>query len=337
MTDGDAPVLSGWRLWWAGARPRTLPAAIVPVLVGTLAASGEAHGALGDLLTTGRSAFVFAPSDVDADLALGGGPTRGIVIWRFVAALVVALAIQVATNYANDYSDGKRGTDDPSKRVGPVRLVGSGLATPGAVKRAVLISFAVAGLAGLALAAAVGWWLILVGLVCFAAGWFYTGGPKPYGYAGLGEVFVFVFFGVVATTGSAYVQMERMPWLALAASVPVGCLATALLVINNLRDIPGDTVSGKRTLAVKLGDQRTRWLYTVLLVLPFVLTPFIAGFGRRPLAAAALLAVLVAQKPLLPVLQGAKGPALIPVLGGTGRTQLVYGVLLALGFLAAAI
>ena len=336
---GATPGLSGWRLWWAGARPRTLPAAIVPVLVGTAAAAGEWHGSVFD-----GPHGLFPPGGFPSDLAIaygawpeyGGGVTRGIILWRFVAALVVALAIQVATNYANDYSDGKRGTDDPGKRVGPVRLVGSGLATPGQVKKAILISFAVAGAGGLALAAAVGWWLILVGLMCFAAGWFYTGGPKPYGYAGLGEAFVFVFFGVVATTGSAFVQMERMPWLALAASVPVGCLATALLVINNLRDIPSDTLSGKRTLAVKLGDQRTRILYTVLLVLPFVLTPIIAGLSRRPAAALSLVAVLLARKPLLPVLQGAKGAALIPVLGSTGQVQLIYGVLLSVGFFVGA-
>ncbi len=326
----DAPALSGWRLWWAGARPRTLPAAIVPVLVGTCAVAGEAKN--------------IYPLCCDAAYSFTDDrpwsryePYYGVINWRFAAAMVVALAIQVATNYANDYSDGKRGTDDPGKRVGPVRLVGSGLASPAAVKRAVLISFGVAGVAGLTLAAAVGWWLILVGLVCFAAGWFYTGGPRPYGYAGLGEVFVFTFFGVVATTGSAYVQIERMPWLALAASVPVGCLATALLVVNNLRDIPGDTESGKRTLAVKLGDQRTRVLYTVLLVAPFVVTPFVAGISRRPLAAAALIAVIVARKPLLPVLQGAKGPALIPVLVGTGQVQLLFGLLLSAGFLAAAV
>ncbi len=333
MADGGAPALSGWRLWWAGARPRTLPAAIVPVLVGTTVAAGEWHGSIGEAFSTVR--HVVAGGNPDPVL-LGGGVTRGIILWRVVAAMVVALAIQVATNYANDYSDGKRGTDDPGKRVGPVRLVGSGLATPGQVKRAILISFAVAGAAGLALAAAVSWWLIPLGLVCFAAGWFYTGGPKPYGYAGLGEVFVFVFFGVVATTGSAFVQMERMPWLALASSVPVGCLATALLVINNLRDIPSDTVSGKRTLAVKLGDQRTRVLYAVLLVLPFVVTPLIAGISRRPAASLSLVAVLLARKPLLPVLQGAKGAALIPVLGSTGQVQLLYGVLLSVGFFVGA-
>jgi 1,4-dihydroxy-2-naphthoate octaprenyltransferase len=277
-----------------------LPAAVVPVLVGTACAVGERPG--------------------------------GLIWWRAVAALVVAVAIQVGTNYANDYSDGKRGTDDPSRRVGPVRLVGWGIKPPAAVKRAALLSFAVAGGAGLALAAAVGPELVVVGAASFAAGWFYTGGPKPYGYLGLGELFVFLFFGVVATTGSSYVQLEEIQGLALSASVPVGFLATALLVINNLRDIPGDTVSGKRTLAVRLGDRRTRMLYVGLVVGAFVSVPFVAGLGERPGGALALLAVLLAQKPVGRVLQGARGADLIPVLAETGRVQLAFGILLALGF-----
>jgi 1,4-dihydroxy-2-naphthoate octaprenyltransferase len=207
--------------------------------------------------------------------------------------------------------------------------------------------------AGLTLAYAVGWWLILVGLVCFAAGWFYTGGPRPYGYAGLGEVFVFVFFGLVATAGSAWVQfpltmqdtsfagspprsVASYPSLTLGVAVAVGCLATALLVINNLRDIPSDTQSGKRTLAVKLGDKRTRILYVVLIVLPFVIIPVVCGLGGRPLGAMALFAIVFANQPVLQVLQGAKGPALIPVLGQTGRLQLVFGVLLSVGLFLSA-
>jgi 1,4-dihydroxy-2-naphthoate octaprenyltransferase len=294
----------GWQArsvnWVQGARPRTLPAAVVPVLVGTACAVGERPG--------------------------------GLIWWRAVAALVVAIAIQVGTNYANDYSDGKRGTDDPSRRVGPVRLVGWGIKPAAAVKRAALLSFAVAGVAGLALTVAVGPELLVVGAASFAAGWLYTGGPKPYGYLGLGELFVFLFFGVVATTGSSYVQLEEIQGLALAASIPVGFLATALLVINNLRDIPGDTVSGKRTLAVRLGDRRTRMLYVGLLVGAFVSVPFVAGLGERPGGALALLAVLLAQKPVGRVLQGARGADLIPVLAETGRVQLAFGVLLALGF-----
>jgi 1,4-dihydroxy-2-naphthoate octaprenyltransferase len=281
----------------AGARPRTLPAAVVPVLVGTACAAGRTD----------------------------------VVAWRALAAGVVALALQVGTNYANDYSDGVRGTDSDERRVGPVRLVGSGLKAPGAVKRAALVSFLVAGAAGLALAIAVGPELLVVGAAAIAAGWFYTGGSHPYGYLGLGELFVFVFFGVVATAGSAYVQEEALSWLALAASVPVGLLATALLVVNNLRDIPGDTASGKRTLAVRLGDGRTRWLYVGLLVGAAVMVPVVAGLGERPAAALALAAVPLARRPVIEVLSGARGAALVPVLGATGQVQLAFGVLLAAG------
>ena len=288
---------TGARLWLAGARPRTLPAAVVPVLVGTACAAGE----------------------VD------------LVAWRAVAALVVALALQVATNYSNDYSDGVRGTDSAERRVGPLRLVGSGLVPPGQVKRAAFVAFGVAGAAGFALALAVGWELLAVGVAAIAAGWFYTGGPRPYGYLGLGEAFVFTFFGVVATAGSAYVQEERLSGLALAASVPVGLLATALLVVNNLRDIPGDTVSGKRTLAVRLGDARTRWFYVGLLVGAVVCIPLIAGLGGRPAAILALAAIPLARPAVLAVLRGDRGPALIPVLVATGRVQLIFGALLALG------
>lgn len=286
-------------IWVAGARPRTLPAAVVPVAVGTACAVGQVPG--------------------------------GLIWWRAAAALVVSLALQVATNYANDYSDGVRGTDADEQRVGPVRLVGQGLASPGAVKRAAVAAFAVAGVAGGALALAVGPELFVVGAAAIAAGWFYTGGPRPYGYAGFGEVFVFVFFGVVATAGSTYVQVDGLDGLGLAASVPVGLLATALLVVNNLRDIPGDTVAGKRTLAVRLGDRRTRWLYVALLVGAFVCVPPVAGLSGRPLGAVALVAVLAAQRPVVAVLSGAAGRDLIPVLGDTGRVQLVFGVLFAIG------
>lgn len=294
---------SGWRLWVVGARPRTLPAAVVPVLVGTAAAAGV----------------------LDADDRLAG-----IEAWRFLAALVVSLAIQVGTNYANDYADGKRGADG-ADRVGPLRLVGSGAASPGAVKRAALVSFGVAALAGFALAAAVTWWLLAVGAACFAAGWLYTGGPRPYGYAGFGEVFVFVFFGFVATTGSAYVQLESFTWLSVAVAIPVGLLATALLVVNNLRDIPSDTRAGKRTLAVRLGDRRTRVLYVALVVLPFLVLPPVAGLSGRIFAAAALFAVVLARVPVQRVLEGARGPELIGVLASTGRLQAVFGAIFAAG------
>lgn len=288
--------------WIAGARPRTLPAALVPVLVGTAAAAGM-------------------EGDVDA--------LKGIILWRFVAALIVALALQIGVNFANDYSDGVRGTDDD--RVGPMRLTGSGTKSPAAVKRAAFMAFGVAAVCGLALAVATSWWLVLVGMVAIAAAWFYTGGPRPYGYAGLGEVFVFVFFGVVATTGSAFVQISRITPLTLFVSIPVGLLATALLVVNNLRDIPGDTIAGKRTLAVRLGDTRTRVLYVTMMVAPFIAVPFVCGLSQRPVGALSLFAILLVRRPVQRVIEGARGPALIAVLGDTGRVQLVFGVLLGLG------
>lgn len=264
---------------------------------------------------------------------VGTAAARGVdgplIAWRAVAAGAVALFLQIATNYANDYSDGVRGTDDPGSRVGPVRLVGWGIKSPPAVKRAAIACFGLAGLAGLALAAVVAWELIAVGVVAIAAGWLYTGGPNPYGYLGLGEVFVFTFFGVVATVGSTYVQTETITGLSVLASVPVGLLATALLVTNNLRDIPGDTVAGKRTLAVRLGDARTRWLYVGMLIVAVVFTGLVAI--DRPAALAALLAAPLAVPACRRVLHGVKGAELIPVLAATGRVQLVYGLALGAG------
>jgi 1,4-dihydroxy-2-naphthoate polyprenyltransferase len=277
----------------AGTRPRTLPAAVVPVAVG----SGVAAG-LGDF-----------------------------VAWRAALALVVALALQVGVNYANDYSDGVKGTD--TKRVGPIRLVGSGLAAPSHVLAAALGCFAVAGLAGLVLAAAVSWWLLPLGAAAIAAAWFYTGGSHPYGYRALGEVSVFAFFGLGAVLGTAYVQMDRLTWLALGAAIPVGLLACALLVINNLRDIPTDETSGKRTLAVVLGDRRTRSLYAGCVSLPFVAAVAMAYVA--PLVLLTLAAVPLAALALRDVLRGAGGRDLIAVLGQTGRLQLAYGVLLTVG------
>ncbi len=279
--------------WLIGARPRTLPAAVVPVLVGAACAVGEG----------------------------------GIVWWRVGAALVVSLALQVGVNYANDYSDGVRGTD--TARVGPVRLVASGIATPQAVKRAALIAFGVAALVGLALAVATTWWLLAVGVACIAAAWGYTGGPSPYGYMGLGEVFVFVFFGLVATVGTTFVAVERVTALAVIAGCGVGCLACALLVVNNLRDIPTDTAAGKRTLAVRFGDPRTRTIFVGLVVGAFAFA-IVAAIWRPP-ALLVLLAIPVAAVPVRSVVDRASGPALIGVLGATGRTQLAYGALFALG------
>jgi 1,4-dihydroxy-2-naphthoate polyprenyltransferase len=285
--------------WVAGARPRTLPAAIVPVAAGTAVAVGEAPG--------------------------------GIVWWRAVAALVVAVAVQVGTNYANDYSDGVRGADRPGARTGPVRLVGSGLAAPATVKRAAIVSFLVAAAAGLALAAAVDPWLLAVGAASFAAGWLYTGGPKPYGYLGLGEVFVFVFFGLVATVFSTYIQTESILGLAVGVGATMGFMATALLVANNLRDIPSDAAVGKRTLAVRIGDRRTRGLYVALVVCSFGSIVGLSLGGNRLWGLLGLAALPLGIRPLRVVLDGAAGPALVPVLVDTGRLQLGAGLLFAVG------
>jgi 1,4-dihydroxy-2-naphthoate octaprenyltransferase len=286
------------QLWIAGARPKTLPAAVVPVLVGTAAA---AAGGLGD--------------------------AQGIVLWRFLLAMVVSLALQVGVNYANDYSDGVRGTDDA--RVGPLRLVGSGLVPARQVKAAAFASFGVAAVAGLFLAIATSWWLIAVGVVAIAAAWFYTGGPNPYGYIGLGEVFVFVFFGLVAAVGSTFVQTEQIDGWPVLVAVPVGLLATALLVTNNLRDIPTDRASGKRTLAVRLGDQRTRVLYLAMIVAAFGFVG-VAAFWRVE-ALLGLVAVGAAARPLRRVHAGAVGPELIAVLVDTARVQLILGLGLSIG------
>jgi len=292
-------LLTAVNRWVAGARPRTLPAAVVPVAVGTACAQVELRG--------------------------------DVIAWRVVAALVVALALQVGTNYANDYSDGVRGADDT--RVGPVRLVASGLAAPAAVRRAAFIAFGVAAAAGLALTVAVGPQLLAVGALCIAAGWFYTGGPRPYGYAGFGELFVFAFFGLVATVGSAYVQTSHLHWLEFAAAVPVGLLAVALLVVNNLRDIPGDRGAGKRTLAVRLGDARTRVLYAGCIATAFAFVAVVAV--SRPGALIAFAAVPLAVPPVRRVLDGAPAPRLIAVLAATGKLQLAFGALLTAGILIA--
>ena len=286
------------RRWILGARLRTLPAAVVPVIVGTSVATGG-----------------------------------GIIWWRAAAALVVAVALQVATNYANDLSDGVRGTDGP-QRVGPVRLVGSGMASPAEVRIAMLAAFAVAAVAGLTLAAAVTPWLLLVGVASIAAGWLYTGGPRPYGYLGLGELFVFTFFGLVATVGSAYVHQQEVPAVAWPAAVAVGFLACALLVVNNLRDRPADAESGKRTLAVRLGDRPTRILYVVLVDGALVVGSLCAL--SRPWAVLVLVAGVVAGPAVRRVIGGAEGLDLIDVLSRTGRTQLVAGVLLAAGLVLSA-
>jgi len=280
--------------WLAGARPRTLPAAAAPVIVGTGAAAQ-----LGS-----------------ADLV------------RALLALGVALALQIGVNFANDYSDGVRGTD--LDRVGPMRLTASGAARPRDVRAAAFAAFGIGSVLGLVLVALAGtWWLIAVGALSIAAGWYYTGGRRPYGYIGLGEVGVFVFFGLVAVLGTTYTQTGRLSWPALAASAGVGLLACALLMVNNIRDIPNDAVAGKRTLAVRVGEHRARRLYVTFLVVPVLL-----GAACAVVAPWSLLVVLLALPVVLlsiTVLAGARGRLLVPVLAGTGMLELGYGVLLGLG------
>jgi 1,4-dihydroxy-2-naphthoate polyprenyltransferase len=281
-------------VWVQGARPRTLVAAVCPVLVGTAAAAAE-------------------------------GP---VVAWRALAALVVALGLQVGVNYANDYSDGLRGTDTPA-RLGPVRLTAAGLAAPAAVKRAAAVAFAVAAVAGLALAVAVDLRLLLVGVAAITAAVLYTGGPRPYGYAGFGELAVLVFFGVVATCGSAYVQLERVPAVAAAACVPVGLGAVAILLANNVRDIDGDRLAGKRTLAVRLGRDRARGLFTAVVAAMFAAAALL-GLARPPVLVT-LAAVPLAVAPVRLVRTRTDGPGLIAALGATARLQAATGLLLAAG------
>jgi 1,4-dihydroxy-2-naphthoate polyprenyltransferase len=279
--------------WVAGARPRTLPNSIVPVLVGT-------------------------------GLAIGFGQP---IWWRAALALVVSLLLQIGVNYANDYSDGIRGTDEA--RVGPMRLVGSRVAPPRQVLAAAVGCFLLAAVAGLVLAAVTSWWLLLIGAAAIAAGWFYTGGSRPYGYRALGEISVFVFFGLVSVVGTAYVQLEGLPWAGWVAAVPVGLLSCSMLVVNNLRDIPTDREAGKRTLAVVLGDGRTRLLYAGCAIAAFCCVPIVAA--AHPWAMLALPSALWAISPVRRVLRGAVGPQLIAVLGETGRLQIIFGVLFAVG------
>jgi 1,4-dihydroxy-2-naphthoate octaprenyltransferase len=280
--------------WVAGARPRTLGAAVAPVLVGTAAAYSDASE----------------------------------VSWvRASLALLVALALQVGVNYANDYSDGVRGTDQD--RTGPVRLTASGLATPGAVKAAAAIAFAVGAAAGLVLAILVTPWLLLVGAAAIAAAVLYTGGPKPYGYIGLGEVMVLVFFGFVATAGSAFVQLERVPAAAWWGSLTVGLLACAILVANNVRDVATDAASGKRTIAVRIGESRARRAYVGCLVVAFLAVIPIAL--DDPWALLAFLAVPLAVGPARLVLRATRPPELVAALVATGRLELVTAALLSVG------
>ena len=298
MNSSTEPVDLGWKKWLIGARPRTLPAAIVPVLIGVACASGAANP----------------------------------VWWRAALAAIVSLALQIGVNYANDYSDGVKGTD--AVRVGPLRLVGSGVASAASVKRAAFLMFAIASVAGLVLSILTTPWLIAVGVCAIASAWTYTGGPRPYGYAGWGEVFVFVFFGLVATMGSQYAVSESFTLTGFVASVAVGSFACSLLVINNLRDIPGDTVANKRTLAVKLGDKRTRQLFALLAVVSIAAIG-ISAVTTNIYALAGLVGVIALRPSLEAVSRGAKGKDLIIVLGSVGRSQLVLGVTYAVGLAVA--
>ena len=275
--------------WIEGARPRTLPAAIAPVLAGT-----------------GIAVFEGEP-----------------VWWKAALALLVALFLQIGVNYANDYSDGIRGTDQD--RVGPMRLVGSGAASAKSVKLAALATLGLAGVFGLALAATTAWWLVAVGAVCILAAWYYTGGSKPYGYLGLGEVMVFIFFGLVAVLGTTYVQTLTFEQGSLFAAIGIGSLACAILVANNLRDIPTDITAGKRTLAVVLGDDRTRQLFVLLQRGAMLMLIGVAVTTSR-WSLLALVAVVPMVLSNLRVQRGANGPELIPVLKLAGITELLYGL-----------
>ena len=277
--------------WVAGARPRTLAAAIAPVLVATAFAGSQ------------------------------WSPLRASL------ALIVSLALQIGVNYANDYSDGIRGTDD--SRIGPVRLTASGLAKPGAVKAAAAISFLVAALAGLALASLTTWWLVLVGALAINAAWGYTGGNSPYGYKGLGEVAVFLFFGVVATVGSYFAQTEKINLQVFIISIPMGALACAILAINNLRDRAQDEIVGKKTVAVRLGDTGARRLYIALLLSAHLF----ALFTFEPGALLTLLAAPLTWNLARGVTSGVQGADLIPYLAKTGKLQLAFALLFALGLI----
>ncbi|WP_018178573.1 1,4-dihydroxy-2-naphthoate polyprenyltransferase [Jongsikchunia kroppenstedtii] len=279
--------------WIEGARPRTFPNAVAPVIAGSGAA----------------------------------GWSHDFVWWKAILALAVSVLLIVGVNYANDYSDGVRGTDD--ERVGPMRLVGSGAATPGAVKSAAFAALAAAGIAGIILSLTTAWWLILIGAVAIIAAWFYTGGKNPYGYRGFGEIAVFVFFGLVAVLGTQFVQAERIDWVGVVCAVAVGCFSSAVLVANNLRDIPTDTESGKRTLAVALGDKRTRILHVALLTIPMAASVLLGWATWWALLG--LIAIPAAAKANAPVRTGKQGPALIPALALTGMSMLLWSIGTAVG------
>ncbi len=282
--------------WIAGARPKTLPAAIAPVIVGTAFAGYNAQ------------------------------------LTNFLLALIVGIALQVGVNYANDYSDGIKGTDND--RIGPMRLVGSGAASPESVKRAAYLSFLLAAGAGLILSARTNWLLILIGALAIIAAWTYTGGQKPYGYFALGEVAVFIFFGLVATIGTYYVQVNSISLEVFLAAIAMGSLASALLVVNNLRDLAKDAAAGKITLAVRLGDKQSRNLYKALLLIPLLIAILLLPASPYFLLAAAATPLI--RSSIKAVSSGASGGALIELLAKTGRIQMIYGLALSLASLIAA-
>jgi 1,4-dihydroxy-2-naphthoate octaprenyltransferase len=296
MTSAIGSQHVGFSKWLAGARPRTLPAAIAPVLVGTSLIHSE---------------------------------KRSINLLNGLAALLVSLLLQIAVNFSNDYSDGIRGTD--KNRVGPMRLVASGLATAKHVKAAAYFCFFLASFCGLFLASRTSWWLIPSGLICIIAAWTYTGGAKPYGYSGFGEISVFIFFGVVATVGSYFVQSGRVTWQSFLLSVPMGTLSCAILCINNLRDLPKDAVVGKKTLAVRIGDKNARKMFVALIVLAHFASLLI--FLITPWALVTILFLPMAVRISQNVMGGAQGAALIPILGKVGKLQLFIAVALAIALL----
>lgn len=282
--------------WVAGARPRTLPAAIAPVLVGTTLIKISSHPI--NWLNAGL-------------------------------ALAVSLLLQIGVNYSNDYSDGIRGTDE--SRVGPIRLVASGLASAAQVKKAALLTFGLAALSGLALASRTSWWLVLVGAIAILAAWGYTGGRSPYGYRGFGEVSVFVFFGLVATMGSYFAQSHQVSWKSLLVAIPMGALSCAILAINNLRDLPKDALVGKKTLAVRLGDRGARWMFVGLLLLAHL-----AGASAALITSRAFITIALLPQTYIvcvEVLRGASGRDLIPLLGRVGKLQLYFAIGLSAAFI----
>jgi 1,4-dihydroxy-2-naphthoate octaprenyltransferase len=294
--------MTSLNIWFQGARPKTLGAAIAPVLVG--------------------SSIAFYEKSFNLTISL--------------LALLISVSIQIAVNYANDYSDGIKGTDD--QRVGPVRLVGQKLASPKSVKLAAILFFLIAALAGLIITIlSQQWWFLLLGLSAFVAAWTYTGGPKPYGYAGLGEVFVFIYFGLVAVIGTTYAQTLFFKPYFLLYAISIGLFATAILVVNNLRDREKDKQNNKNTLAVKLGDQKTRNLYVLLMILPFILivslfiySQFNSGTRIGATIQIQLLALVLAWKSIKPVINKVSGKDLIPVLVNTGKTELLWALLVSL-------